>query len=426
MLGKNSRITQAVKLAACAAVLSAVVSAPADAQDPARGDTVRDRVRPGYDSLGVRAGGFLVFPAVATGLQYDNNIYGGARDEAGDFVSSIGPQVDAISRWSNHELQLGANVSARRHAERRKENATDWLVYADGRLDIIRNASLSLRLSAAELHEARNDPNSAFLAEPLSYVRRSAELRLFYRLNRASVTLGGSVADLSFDGRMPVGSGSAPFRHSERDRDEFTLAVRGGYMILPGYEAFVRVAHGQRRYQHPLSFGFDRDSRGLEVTAGAALDLGGIVSGEVFAGYVRRDWGDARLPDIEEPTLGGSVDWNVTRLTTVSASLERTVEESTLNASGYLSTRARTSMDHELQRNLILSAELIATNDSYEGVTDRDDREYDIADVGLGATWLMNARLHVDLWHRFTARDSSLANDDSEKHVTTLTLRFQY
>ena len=409
-------------------LMAASTSGPVDAQEPQRGDTVRDRPRLDYDSFGVRAGSFLIFPVIDAELRYDDNIYRENYGEEGDFITSIRPGFHAASQWSNHELRIDAGVDADDFADKDEENSTDWFAAATARLDITRDARLQLSLRMEELHEDRSNPNSAtyVLSGPVSYNRQDAGLDAFYRLNRLSLTAEGNFAALSYDDMPSVGGDT--FRQRDRDREEIELTVRTGYEIVPEYEAFLRVTRNERTYERPqrrIGSHF-RDSRGWELVAGTALDVGGVVFGEMFAGYLTQDYDAPGLPTIDGRSFGGSVDWNVTPLTTVSGSLERTVEESTLSASGFLSTKVRVSADHELRRNLILGAELGFTDQDYEGITRRDDRRDEVIEVGIGVTWLLNRHLHADVGYRFRTRDSSAARADYDNHVTSLTLRMQY
>ena len=426
MVASDAGVFRGPRLATYAAMLLAAVigvSGTAVAQEPARGETVRERLRPGYDGIGQRIGSFLVFPEVEVGLRYDNNLHREENDRTSASITSLRPRIRIGSQWSNHELSIDAGVEADVHSRHGREDTTDWFAHADGRVDLTRDANLSIRLGVEGSHEDRADPDSTALQDPLSRVRGSGSLRAFWRLNRLSLTGEASLAALSWDDVAATGSDS--FRHDERDRNELDLTVRAGWEIVPEYEAFVRMKHNERRYRRSLAFGFDRDSRGWEVVAGTALDLGGVVFGEVFVGYVTQDYDAAALPSIDDSIFGGSLDWNVTPLTTISGSLEQTVEESTLSASGLVSTRSRLGVDHELRRNLILGAELAFTREDYEGVTRDDDREDELVEVGLGATWLLNPYVHLDFDLRLRTRDSSARGADFDNRVTTLTLRLQ-
>jgi hypothetical protein len=100
-------------------------------------------------------------------------------------------------------------------------------------------------------------------------------------------------------------------------------------------------------------------------------------------------------------TTTGSI---ITQLTTLEFSGGRTVDSTTIvGASGIDVTNFGVSGDHELSRNLILSADLEYTNEDFEGI----DREDDIWLLEIGGEYKMNRYLRVNLGYRLRDRDTS-------------------
>lgn len=133
---------------------------------------------------------------------------------------------------------------------------------------------------------------------------------------------------------------------------------------------------------------------------GIALDLGGVFFGDVFAGYMVQYFG-SDFNDVSGPTAGGTLTWNVTTLTTLNARASRTIEDTTQAGSpAVLRTSGGLSADHELLRNLILTAALTITNDNYEDA-DRDDYYYV---GGVGARYLMNRNIYGSLGYQLVRR----------------------
>ena len=170
---------------------------------------------------------------------------------------------------------------------------------------------------------------------------------------------------------------------------------------------------------------FDRDSWGRELVAGTAADLGGVFLGEVFAGHLQRSYDDPGLPRISGPAFGGLLQWNATPLTTLNARLARGIEESVLQASGFLSTRTEVGVDHELLRNLVLSANVSLTRNDYEATRGGPEREDDVLGLDFGGLWLLNRDLHVELGYRIGRRSSENPGEDYDSRALTVNLRFQ-
>ncbi|MEW6092282.1 MAG: outer membrane beta-barrel protein, partial [Pseudomonadota bacterium] len=124
-----------------------------------RNVSVRDRARPGYDAVGVRAGAFTIFPEASVRGAYNDNIYATDVNTESDFITTLGARVSAVSTWSRHSLNLRAGLAQQLYADNNDEDRLDWDVGGDGRIDITRDTNISGGLSYAQLHEDRGSPN---------------------------------------------------------------------------------------------------------------------------------------------------------------------------------------------------------------------------------------------------------------------------
>jgi hypothetical protein len=190
---------------------------------------------------------------------------------------------------------------------------------------------------------------------------------------------------------------------------------------VPKYEAFLRGIYNNRNYDDGLDDGgFNRDSDGWEVVGGTAIDLTGILTGNIFAGYLRQEYDDARFGTIQGPGFGADLTWNPTGLTTVTGAISRTVEESTLaGANGFLASRIALSVDHELLRNLIVSVNGSIQSNDYNG----NAREDDIYRAAAQVRYLMSRYLYVTVGYDFQNRESSTI--DSNYTVNTFMIRLE-
>jgi hypothetical protein len=169
----------------------------------------------------------------------------------------------------------------------------------------------------------------------------------------------------------------------------------------------------------PDNDGFDRNSQGFETVAGLSIDLGGVTRADIFAGYLTQYYQDPAFDNVSGPSFGGSLTWNVTGITTVTATVTRTLQETTTaGASGYFATDAVLNVDHELLRNLILSAFGGYGNRDYEGISRNDD----VWIAGAGAEYLMNRYMEIDAKYRFDSRDSSESTEDYDRNLILLNL----
>ena len=98
------------------------------------------------------------------------------------------------------------------------------------------------------------------------------------------------------------------------------------------------------------------------------------------------------------------VEYFPSELTTVTADLRRRVEDaSTEVVAGYLATDFSLQADHELRRNVILTARLALGQDDFEAV-DRDDRRLGLT---LSGVYLLNRRVGLRLSYAHLQLDSS-------------------
>jgi hypothetical protein len=169
--------------------------------------------------------------------------------------------------------------------------------------------------------------------------------------------------------------------------------------------------------------GIDRDSDGYGIALGMEVDFGGIIFGDFFVGYRYQTYDDPTLDSFDGIGGGADITWNVTGLTTITGSLLGDLRETTqAGASGRRVATAEIGVDHELRRNIILGANIRATQDDYEGIN-RTDYIYG---VGADATYLINRYLRGGVEYEFRERDGESSNDDFTNHVFLIRLGLQY
>lgn len=389
---------------------------------PGRGDTVTSRARPEFDPLGVRAGGFFIFPKFGVSERYNSNIFYTDTGEDGDAVTVLSPSLDVKSNWNNHALNFFAGIDAGKYASNSSEDFLDARAGFNGRLDVRRDANIAGGFKFEREHEDRSSPDQAGAADPVTFVRYNPEISATKRFNRLSARLGADLIVYDYDDAET--SSGTTLNMDDRNRRELQGSMRVGYDFSPGYEAFLRGTVNDRTYSDDSDdSGFDRGSQGWEVVAGLAFDLGGVTFGNVFAGYLSQEFDDPTFGTISGASFGGDLTWNPTRLTSVKLEASRTAEETTLSgASGSLASDVRLTVDHELLRQLILTADARYRNYDYEGIS-RDD---DVLGLGVGGTYLLNRHLNLRFRYGYATRDSTVSGADYDAHSAVLRLVTQY
>src|SRR5690554_3447220 len=330
-----------------------------------RGVPVYARQRPEVDPIGVRAGAFMIYPRAGLSGLYDDNIYATRNDREADFITTLNPGVRVESNWSNHRLAAETEVAVGCYADNQSENFLDGRIALAGRLDGQRGAFIEGGLEIARLHEERGDPDGqAANDEPSVYYRTRANLTGYHGVGRLSLSLGADYTRHDYRSVDLVGGGSAS--QSDRDYNIYEVQSRIAYELLPNVSPFIQTSYNVRRYdtREPIN----RESDGYRIGFGTGFDAGGIITGEVYGGYMRQNFVSSRFDDASGPWFGGSLLWNVTRLTSVEVGLERRVVETTNSeASSYNRTALDVRVEHELLRNLLIGTSAHYYDDRYNG-----------------------------------------------------------
>jgi hypothetical protein len=388
-------------------MLAAWLAASAEGQDLPRAQTVTTRERPEVTATGVAVGAFTVSPKLTLSGLYDDNVLAAPNDSQSTFRLDAAPEISAHSNWAAHALNLLASANYGRNRDFSSEDYNDWQLSADGRVDIDTNVNLASGVGRAHDHLDRASPNDANGIEPTRFDRSDAFLRYEHHFGRLSLHADASGTRWDFIDVLGVRNGAVVLlNQDDRDRTDYEASVRFGYEIQPGYDAYVRVTRERRDYETLQDFiDADRSSLGREVAAGIALDFDGVTFGEIFVGYRAQDYLDP-YPDIDTPLYGGALHWNPSGVTTVSATLQRSIAETTTTLfSGYTNTDSSVSVDHELRRDILLNAGVHYGTDDYEGIgtASRKDRTTDLV---LKSTFLLNRNLQVAVQYEYLRRQS--------------------
>ena len=296
----------------------------------------------------------------------------------------------------------------------------------DGRYDLSQTNILYGGVGFRRAHEQRGDPSSVTGINPgifrVTSVNAGAYVEPSSRLN---LSLDGTFDWLDYD---DVTTTVGITNNDDRDRIVPEGKARLGYNLVPGqlWEVFGRAAVNQRRYISAVDdTGVDRDSIGYEVDLGLVFDLTeiGFQSFEIDAGYRVRDYDSAALPRFYGISFGGLARYAVSEVTTLTASANRFVQETSIaGSSGSLQTILNVSVDHFFQRNLAFNAGGGYTNNDYEGISRRDDA----FTARAGLKYYITRNFDVNAGYTYTTRNSSVAGSDYSKNLVLVGLTIQW
>lgn len=386
-------------------ILGIAVNAPAQAQELERRDTVAQRARPGLDPEGLPVRAMRLYPELGLEVLYNDNVFADDSMAEGDTALRLLPQLKLDSRSSRHRAEIGANLDIARYDDYDSEDFEDFRFWGLGEMQV-RDGEIRAELRLAELHELRTSPDDRGGSGLTEYSRNSFYGAYTHRPGRLLIRGDLKLTNLDFDSTpgLPGSTGN----NDDRDRDVADIGVRVGYGLSPDYALYTEARFDSVDYDQEFDRdGFRRSSDGVELRLGTLLDFTGRTSGEFYVGYISRDYDDSRFSDTDGPSFGGRVDWNITGLTTLSVSGDRSIDDTTIvGASGITKSRLTLSAEHELLRNLLIGAIVGVGNDDFENY-DRDD---DLRLFEIGGKYLMNRYTQVLFGYRYQDRDTSPIN----------------
>lgn len=385
--------------------------------------SVRQRPRPDYEATGQKAGGFTLYPRITAEVERNDNIYAVATDETSDTIWRVKPEVAVRSDWSRHALGLFAGGNIIRYSDNGSEDTEEYTVAANGRLDIARGSNIT----ASSQYQRLTEPRTAITAgspagatpKPVQYDLVTSSLVGVKEFNRLRVT--GRLDDKDFNYKD---QGVATFNQNTRDRNEFFYGVKAEYAVSPDTAVYVSAVGNKKDYDTNLA-AFDRTSDGYVVGVGANFDVSELVRGDLQVGYMKQSYDRAAFKDIDGFNAVGRLEWFPTQLTTLGVNGSRTIEESVApGAPGYVSNQIGASIDHELMRNVLLSANASYGKDNYAQI-DRDDKR---TNLSATATYLLNRRVGLFLTYNYLKQESSgaqrAASFTDNKVIASVALQF--
>jgi hypothetical protein len=391
----------------------------AQSQEPNPNVSVTSRPRPDFDPLGIRAGGFLIFPSVSVDGIYDDNVFASDEDEEDDFIFTFSPRIDVRSNFPRHSLNWTLQTDVGRYVDNTDENFWDYGTSLGGRLDITRRNRLVGSARFAHGHDARDDPEDPGVDvadEPVEFDEFGGTLGFEQDFNRFNVRVLGTADRRDYDEDDPE------IPEDDRDRTLYGGRLRTGYFISPRINAFVEGGY-RREVRDTSDQGtppLKRDNNVYDARVGTGIDITGLLFGEVSVGWGFQEFDESELDSENDLVYGAGLTWNPTRLTSLRLDASGGFVPSDVGSSN-IQNRVGLRVDHELLRNVLIGGRVAYTRDDFQE-TGRVDNRFD---VGPDITYLLNRYLSVGAGYTFTTTDSDDSDEEFTRNVVTLRLNAQ-
>lgn len=389
-------------VALCAVAASVANAQGADYYSRDKYTAVLDRAQPEFDPEPVRLGTFMVRSAAELSASYSDNIYATSQDEDSGAIGRAGLRASGDTTWSVHAL--GFDVSARRaeYFDQGDESNNDLRARLRGRIDVSRSISVGGSAFVEDRVEPRTDISNIFSADsPIGVSIQGADAYVNYINDRVRWTNGVGVRNEEYENGRQIGTG-LPIDQSFRERTVMDGRTRLSYSVSPNLAVYSQATYEQREYDAQQVFGGlprSRDSAGYTVSGGVDFELNSLLRGDIAVGYLKETKDDDFFEEVSGLSFDGSLQWFPTQLTTLTFTGNRRVSDTGLfDSPTAIESRAGVRVDHELRRNIVLSANADYSSYEFEEI----DRKDEGTTFGLSAIYKMNRRVHFDT---FVTRD---------------------
>jgi hypothetical protein len=374
-----------------------------------------------FDQLGIRAGAFLLRPAIETVTGYDSNPARVSGGRGSAFVS-VAPELFARSDWQRHQLTADIRGSYTAYEATPEENRPFLDARVAGRVDVTERSRIDLEGRYRVSTDNPGSPNiQAGLAELPIFTTIGGSAGVAHRFNRFELAVKGSAERTEYDDS--VLTDGTIVTNAGRNYNQYGAHARASYELLPTVRPFAQVDVDTRIYDLPIDAGgVPRDSDGIAGRVGTTFDMSRLLTGEVAIGYLTRVYKDPTLPNLEGLLLDASLVWVPTGLTTVKLNARTSADESTLaGVSGVLTRNVSLQVDHAFRRWLIGTVRVGYGLDDYVGSVREDDRY--IASAGI--TYKLTRAWHVKGELRQEWLKSNVPGNDYTATIAQVGLRWQ-
>ncbi len=408
--------TRGTKIIVFLVLAAASFAAPAQNADPLQ--SVMTRPRPSFDALGTRIGIFDLNAGINLGIEHSDNILAASLNEIDDVLTVVDPSLRLSTDWGRAALEVSAIASFGRHADNPDEDFDDHSIRLNWNRRLGADGRLGLGAMTSRGHDTRRDPSSEDGIEPSRFDANSVNIFLTGRIGVLDLEGNIEARDIDYEDARSLDS---IINNDDRDRRQDQLRIRIGLYAQRVFSPFIEINADERNYEQQFDdFGVARSSDGTAVGVGVRFRESRKFSGEIILGRIERDYQSSQFSDSDRFWMRSSLEWNPTGLTTLSLDYESRIDETTYGAiSGVEVDHVGFTVDHELLRNVVISAGIRSDREEYVSSPREDDSTLWFA----GATYLVNNHLRVSLELESNDRDSTIGSESFNENIYRIVFR---
>lgn len=373
-------------------------------------ERVGDRSRTHVQPHGIRAGNFILFPALDTRAYYDDNIFGASGKKTDDIRTELAPALVIQSHLPRHILNFALDGRLVSFAENDDQNFLDGRAAFDGALHIDNAHTLAISAETRLSHEERDELSASRFADEATPIHNTkVSIGLTRDVGKLYGTLSASAQHTDYFDVDAIGGGRLD--QDTRDNDIYSGQLRTGYRFSPGFEAIGKLS--LLRLLHSSDASSALDATGFEALAGLAMETSPLLRWRLLGGYGIRDYDDPTTENAATALFEGQVEWLPTQRMTLYATIGREFTDTTGNGfAGWVETSVKGRMEYEIYNNIVLKAGLgYAQADFAES-----NRTDNILTGNIGLEYYINKNWLFTFSYEYENRQSDVDLYDMERN----------
>jgi len=351
---------------------------------------------------------------------YDDNIFLTKNNAKADTLTTTIPALALQSNWDRHILFLGANAEKGSYRTHHEKNFSDHGLIASGQYDLTHGTFLTAALGEKQQHLSRGSEEDQAGADTIDFSTRSQTLGFTRALSTLQLKIFGKNEDTErLSEKNTLLANDYTKRHTQ------SLATTLSYVYMPHNEIFVSQILTRTRYD--LTGGLNQDARSTDTQAGLNFDTTGLFKGSLYAGYLHRMADGGAANDRNHPYIGGTLDWNLTPLTTIGFSANTAYKEATLAANGgAVSHTYQASLKNSFTQRLQASFKAGLNQNDYAATLTSASRENTVYFTGIETAYKFSDNLGVKLGYDYKKRESTLDTENYTNNKALLSLTYMH
>ncbi|MEX0852988.1 MAG: outer membrane beta-barrel protein [Bauldia sp.] len=371
-----------------------------------------------YAPLGIRSGGFILYPSLSVTAGTTTNATGTAGG-AGSAYARVSPELEVRSDWAEHEATLALRGSYQVFFDGMTDDRPTAAIEATGRRDLGDGWSIAVEDGYGFETQAISDADfPAGVDSPPGVHDLRTSIALNHGGGRALVELESSLHRTIYEDGT---SGGSVVDQGDRTNNVFGGRLRLGYEVGASVTPFVEAELRRRVYDRTVdNDGLMRSAFVQAYRAGLVFDRAPVLTGEAALGYARADFDDATLAALSNFTVDGSLAWSprepVTVLLNGTTELRPSADPA---SSGAVAHQASVDVSYAWRRNVAIAATAGIRHERFQGTGQIDT----LTSAGARLTWKANRWLWLTAGYEHERLDSTAAGRSYRSEAVMIELK---